>query len=109
MTYEEILALRKAYLPGTRIQKDLPNASEGEFEKGTVEFVDEKGQLHVRMDSGEDAVLTPCTDDFKKLNIDEQIQEADAIKEAQIADKRRKRDRGNRQDQEQDYNNKERY
>lgn len=105
MTPEQISELQKAYLPGTRIQleemKD-PYSKLQSGDKGTVEFIDSAGQIHVRWDNGEGLALIPEADKFKRLSIDDQIIEAETQKEELIAEKQRNRGRNQRQDKELD-------
>lgn len=105
MNYEEINKLRKEYLAGSRVQMQVPNDSEGSepsYNKGTVEYVDDEGRVHIAMDNGDKVVATPGQDEIKHLCIDDQIHEAEAKKEKLMADKHRNRGKKNRDDERYD-------
>lgn len=62
----EVERLQASYPKGTRIQL---NAMSGEADMpdgllGTVDFVDDMGQLHIQWDNGRSLALVPCEDHF---------------------------------------------
>lgn len=90
---EEIL--RKRFRPGTRIEfikspaiKDIPQGS-----RGTIKKYNEDGSIAVHWDNGRDTTLIPNVDQFKQLNIDAKIQEAEAVRSANIAKKAKQKSR----------------
>lgn len=100
----DLLKIKKAYLPGTRIQMQPPNDSEADSEassepcdKGTVGQVDEDGQIHITLDNGEKVIVTQDT--LKRLSIDDQILEAEVVRNKQFVDKNHNREETNRDEQ----------
>ena len=58
------------YPKGTRIElisMDDPYAPIEPGTQGTVEFVDDMGQIHMRWDNGRTLALIPGEDEFKKI------------------------------------------
>ncbi len=64
-----VMRIKKAYPVGTRIElSDM--AGETEMPAGltgTVEFVDDRGQIHMKWDNGSRLALIPEEDSFKKI------------------------------------------
>ena len=61
---------KKKYPKGTRIElisMEDPYAPILPGTKGTVEFVDDMGQIHMRWDNGRTLALVPSEDNFKKI------------------------------------------
>lgn len=64
----EVERLRKVYTEGKRvvlISMDDPYAHPSPGEKGTIEYVDDAGQIHVRWDKGSMLALIPGVDSFR--------------------------------------------
>ena len=109
MNTDQLLGLRKAFLPGSRVQFGVPSDSEDRsepYEKGTVNYVDDSGQLHITTDRGEEVVVDRGEFDLKHLSVDDQILEAEAIRTEQLKGNQRTRnrdglDRNNRERDEQ--------
>lgn len=91
----EIEKLQYDYKPGTRIQYSESGTfdKQEQIQKGTVEFVDDFGVVFVGWDNGSRSAIDPNKGEFKKLSVDDQILEAEAVRNEQIANKHRKRDR----------------
>lgn len=61
---------REMYPKGTRIElisMEDPYAPIEPGTQGTVEFVDDMGQIHMRWDNGRTLALVPSEDNFKKI------------------------------------------
>ena len=61
---------KEMYPKGTRIElisMDDPFAPVESGTKGTVEFVDDMGQIHMKWDNGRTLALIPGEDEFKKI------------------------------------------
>ena len=61
--------LRRKYPPGTRLQL---SCMEDEFpvppgSMGTVDFIDDSGQIHMNWDCGRSLALVPGVDSFSRL------------------------------------------
>lgn len=70
----KVNAIKKNYPQGTRIELDSM-AGERQMPsglQGTVEFVDDIGQIHVKWDNGSSLALVPEEDSFRKLQDQEQ-------------------------------------
>ena len=64
----EIERMRKVYTKGKRIvliSMDDPYAHPNPGEKGTVDFVDDIGQIHVRWDCGSSLAVISGVDSFR--------------------------------------------
>ena len=48
--------------------------------RGTVDFVDDAGQIHMKWDNGRTLAIVPSEDDFRKLT-DEELAEESEIEE----------------------------
>ena len=79
---DEIAQLRLNYPPGSRIElihmEDNWAVPEGTC--GTVEIVDDAGQIHMKWDNGRTLAIVPSEDDFRKLT-DEELAEESEIEE----------------------------
>lgn len=70
LTHTEIQKIKEAYPPKTRIEvikmydKDAVSAGI----RGSVDFVDDKGQIHLIWDNGRKIAIIPQVDKFKKVN-----------------------------------------
>lgn len=63
--------MKDNYPPGTRlllINMEDPYAPIPSGTRGTVEFVDDAGQIHMRWDNGRTLAIVPSEDEFRKLN-----------------------------------------
>jgi hypothetical protein len=61
-------AIKEMYPKGTRIElvhMDDPYAPVPSGTKGTVKFVDDMGQIHMKWDNGRTLALIPEVDEFK--------------------------------------------
>ena len=70
MTPEALAQLRSQYPPGTRLQllrMNDPYLPVPSGTRGTVQCVDDLGQLQMRWDNGRGLALIPGEDDFRKL------------------------------------------
>ena len=75
-TREEVLALRKQYDSGTIIElvsidDEYTNLRAGDI--GTVQYVDDAGQIQMRWRRGQTLALIPGVDDFKIIGHEEKI------------------------------------
>ena len=69
MPEKEVLKLKQEYPPGTRIvlnQMDDKWAVHAGT-RGTVEYVDDAGQIHPKWDNGRTLAIVPQVDSFRKL------------------------------------------
>ena len=69
-TEKEIARTRTLYQAGTRvelIEMDDPFTFLKEGDQGTVEMIDDMGQIHVRWDAWSGLALIPGIDRFKKV------------------------------------------
>lgn len=69
MPEKEVFKLKQEYPPGTRI---LLNHMEDQWAvpsgtRGTVEHVDDAGQIHPKWDNGRTLAIVPEIDSFRKL------------------------------------------
>lgn len=68
---EYIEHLRRRYLPGTRLQlscmEDEMAVPPGSM--GTVDFIDDAGQIHMNWDCGRSLALIPGVDSFSRLPV----------------------------------------
>lgn len=61
---------KEMYPKGTRLElisMEDPYAPIESGTKGTVEFVDDMGQIHMKWDNGRTLALIPSEDEFKKI------------------------------------------
>ena len=75
-TREQVAALRKQYDPGTIIeliemQDEWSNLRPGDI--GTVQFVDDAGQIQMRWRRGSRLALIPGVDSFKIIGQEEHV------------------------------------
>ena len=80
--------LRKRYPAGTRLELI---SMEGESDmppglRGTVEFVDDAGQIHLAWDNGRGLALVPGTDSFRTLTPKEMAAEKEIAETISIGD-----------------------
>lgn len=64
----DVITIKEMYPKGTRIElihMDDPYAPVPSGTKGTVEFVDDFGQIDMRWDNGRTLALIPEVDEFK--------------------------------------------
>ena len=79
--------LKEEYPKGTRIELELMNDPLAPVEpgtRGTVVTVDDAGQIHMQWDNGRSLALVPTEDDFRKLTLEEIMQEQNNISENPI-------------------------
>ena len=79
--------LKEEYPKGTRIELELMNDPFAPIEpgtRGTVVNVDDAGQIHMQWDNGRSLVLVPTEDDFRKLTLEEIMQEQNNISDNSI-------------------------
>lgn len=65
---------RQSYPPGTRLEligMDDPFAPIPAGMRGTVNYVDDQSQIHVKWDNGSGLALIPDTDSFRRLSAKE--------------------------------------
>ena len=70
--------MQKLYPAGTRLMLNSmndPYAPVPPGTRGTVEFVDDAGQIHMKWDNGRTLAIVPSEDDFRKLTDDELAEE----------------------------------
>ena len=77
MPEKEVLKLKQEYPPGTRI---VLNHMDDKWAvppgpRGTVEYIDDGGHIHMRWDNGRSLSLVPEADDFQKLTKQELCEE----------------------------------
>lgn len=77
----EIWEIKENYPPGTRIhliqmedQWAVPSGT-----RGTVDFVDDQGQIHLKWDNGRTLAIVPQVDQFRKLT-DQELREEHCIR-----------------------------
>jgi len=69
---EQVERIRKQYPKGTRIElteMSDPFTTLKTGDRGTVEFVDDAGQIGMAWDSGSQLSLIPCVDRFRKVQL----------------------------------------
>lgn len=70
MEENKVALYRELYPAGTRVElihMDDPYAPVPSGTRGTVEFVDDVGQIHMKWDNGRTLALIPSQDIFKKI------------------------------------------
>lgn len=70
ITRDEVNRIKSNYTHGTRIkliQMDDPYSPISEGEEGTVDFVDDAGQIHMKWDCGRTLALIPDVDYFERI------------------------------------------
>ena len=75
--------MQKLYPEGTRLvlnSMNDPYAPVPPGTRGTVDFVDDAGQIHMKWDNGRTLAIVPSEDDFRKLT-DEELAEESEIEE----------------------------
>lgn len=75
--------MQKLYPEGTRLvlnSMNDPYAPVPPGTRGTVDFVDDAGQIHMKWDNGRTLAIVPNEDDFRKLT-DEELAEESEIEE----------------------------
>ena len=75
--------MQNQYPEGTRlllISINDPYAPVPPGTRGTVDFVDDAGQIHMKWDNGRTLAIVPSEDDFRKLT-DEELAEESEIEE----------------------------
>ena len=69
-TQKEVSRIRSQYPAGTRVElisMDDPFSKLYSGSLGTIEYVDDIGQIHVRWDCGSSLALIPGVDSFRKV------------------------------------------
>lgn len=75
--------MQNQYPEGTRLllnSMNDPYAPVPPGTRGTVDFVDDAGQIHMKWDNGRTLAIVPSEDDFRKLT-DEELAEQSEIEE----------------------------
>ena len=75
--------MQNQYPEGTRLLLNSmhdPYAPVPPGTRGTVDFVDDAGQIHMKWDNGRTLAIVPSEDDFRKLT-DEELAEESEIEE----------------------------
>lgn len=75
--------MQNQYPEGTRLllnSMNDPYAPVPPGTRGTVDFVDDAGQIHMKWDNGRTLAIVPSEDDFRKLT-DEELAEESEIEE----------------------------
>ncbi|MBQ8236793.1 MAG: DUF4314 domain-containing protein [Oscillospiraceae bacterium] len=85
LSAEEIRQIKENYPPGTRLQliqmEDQWAVPSGT--RGTVDFVDDQGQINPKWDNGRSLAIVPQVDQFRKLTQQELREEQDICMEEQ--------------------------
>ena len=77
--------MQKQYPEGTRLLLNCMNDTYAPVPpgtRGTVDFVDDAGQIHMKWDNGRTLAIVPSEDDFRKLT-DEELAEESEIEESE--------------------------
>ena len=77
--------MQNQYPEGTRLllnSMNDPYAPVPPGTRGTVDFVDDAGQIHMKWDNGRTLAIVPSEDDFRKLT-DEELAEESEIEESE--------------------------
>ncbi len=72
--------MQKLYPEGTRLvlnSMNDPYAPVPPGTRGTVDFVDDAGQIHMKWDNGRTLAIVPSEDDFRKLTDEELAEESE--------------------------------
>lgn len=72
--------MQKQYPEGTRLllnSMNDPYAPVPPGTRGTVDFVDDAGQIHMKWDNGRTLAIVPSEDDFRKLTDEELAEESE--------------------------------
>ena len=81
LTAKEITVIRENYPPDTRIElihmDDHWAVPPGT--RGTVEHVDDAGQIHMKWDNGRTLAIVPQVDKFRKLTQQELLEEQGTV------------------------------
>ena len=75
--------MQNQYPEGTRLllnSMNDPYAPVPPGTRGTVDFVDDAGQIHMKWDNGRTLAIVPSEDDFRKIT-DEELAEESEIEE----------------------------
>lgn len=73
--------MQKQYPEGTRLllnNMNDPYAPVPPGTRGTVDFVDDAGQIHMKWDNGRTLAIVPSEDDFRKLTDEELAEESES-------------------------------
>ena len=74
MSIQEINRIKNHYPPGTRIEltsMNDPFAPVPSGMRGSVDYVDDAGQIHMKWDNGRTLAVLPGVDIFRKLTPEE--------------------------------------
>ena len=74
-----ITELRNTYPEGTRIEIEYMNDPQAvpSGTRGTVDYIDDAGQIHIKWDNGSSLAILPNEDNFRTLTNEEQLKEID--------------------------------
>jgi hypothetical protein len=79
MGYTKVETLRQIYPSGTRLKlihmEDSQSVPDGMT--GTVDYVDDAGNVHMKWDNGRTLAIVPSEDSFRKLTAEELAEEQD--------------------------------
>lgn len=78
--------MQNQYPEGTRLllnSMNDPYAPVPPGTRGTVDFVDDAGQIHMKWDNGRTLAIVPSEDDFRKLTDEELAEESETEEESE--------------------------
>ncbi len=78
--------MQNQYPEGTRLllnSMNDPYAPVPPGTRGTVDFVDDAGQIHMKWDNGRTLAIVPSEDDFRKLTNEELAEESEIEEESE--------------------------
>lgn len=81
LTQKEIAEVRLNYPPDTRIELNHmeDNWAVPPGTRGTVEYVDDAGQIHMKWDNGRTLAIVPQVDKFRRLTQQELLEEQGTV------------------------------
>jgi hypothetical protein len=87
LTPKEIAEVRLNYPPDTRIELNHmeDNWAVPPGTRGTVDFVDDAGQIHMKWDNGRTLAIVPQVDKFRKLTQQELLEEQGTVQTQEMS------------------------
>lgn len=87
LTQKEIAEVRLNYPPDTRIELSHmeDNWAVPPGTRGTVEYVDDVGQIHMKWDNGRTLSIVPQVDKFRRLTQQELLEEQGTVPTLEIS------------------------